>query len=128
MDEQISLYIIKHWGIQGVLIVYLIWDKYQDKIEEKNLKAKQCSGEWVSWQDVRESQQKIQGVENKMVALTEKLEDHLKEVALKDIRMAKMESEQDHLKENTVEIKENQKAMFSMIAEIKSYLIKDKQG
>lgn len=52
--------------------------------------------------------------------------NHLEKEALEDIRLAKMESEQDHFRESVVEFKENQKAIFSMISEVKNMLIAGK--
>ena len=119
--------VFKHYGLNGIIILFLMWEKWNDKKEEKEIKQKQSSGEWVTWQDVKTSQDKIKELSDivKMNSLI--VDEHLKKEALEDIKIAKMENEQDHFKENIVEIKDNQKAIFTMIADIKSFLIKQKE-
>ena len=121
MNEQgIFNEVFKYFGLPGVIILYLMWDRWQDRNTEKELederKKRKASGDWISGQDFKR-------VSDDLTALTVKMNGHLEKEALEDVKLAKMESEQDHFKENIVEIKENQKETFRLISEIKTMLV-----
>ena len=121
MNEQgILNEVFKYFGLPGVIILYLVWDRWQDRNTEKELenerKKRRSSGEWISGQEFKR-------VSDDLMALTVKMNGHLEKEAVEDVKIAKMESEQDHFKENIVEIKENQKETFRLISEIKNMLV-----
>ena len=121
MNEQgILNEVFKYFGLPGVIILYLMWDRWQDRNTEKELeeerKKRKASGDWISGQEFKR-------VSGDLTALTVRVNGHLEKEAEENVKIARMELEQDHFKENIVEIKDNQKEMFRLISEIKTMLV-----
>ena len=105
--------IYEKYGLAGLLLIYFLGDK----IIWPRLMQWKKGDNYVSFKDVKELKENLSILNGKIAA-------HLEKEALEDIHMAKMESEQDHFKESIVELKDNQKATFLMVSEIKNMLIK----
>ena len=104
-------------------IVFYIWDKWNDRKESKKLDEKKKSGEYVSFEEVRELKEDLRTLDGKF-------NSHIAEEAEKDARMIKVEMGHDHLKENIMdikshlqELKDNQKDIFRLVSETKNLMI-----
>ena len=106
MDEFL-LKVFEKYGLPGAITLFIFWDKFVYP------KWKKSQGNYVSYKDLKLQIDKI----------VDKLELHLEKEAKEDILFATMKNEQDHFKEEVKEFKENQKAIFLMISEIKNLLI-----
>ena len=113
MDEFL-LEAAKKYGMSGIISLFIIWDKFIYP------QWKKSQGNFVSYKDLKEQLEKLEG---KVSAYEVKLSAHLDKEAQEDIVLAKMQSEQDHFKEEFKDFKENQKAIFAMISDIKNILI-----
>ena len=119
MDETILKLLVEAtksgYGIPFCL--WFLYEKWQEKQEAKEIKAKKASGDYVSFEDVKE--------------LKEIVKAHLIKEAQEDIVMANVQSELKHHQEKFEDLKEifnkyeeNQKDAFKLISQIKDHLIK----
>ena len=104
----------KQYGMSGIISLFIIWDKFIYP------KWKKSQGNYVSYKDLKDQLERLEG----RISVHEvNLSTHLAKEAQEDIMLAKMQIEQDHFKEEFKDFKENQKAIFAMISDIKNILI-----
>lgn len=112
---------ILDWAIKSgyalPITIWFLWEKNQERLDAKEIEAKKKSGDYVSFDSVRE--------------LKVKLEKHLEKEQQEDIVIAEIKLEQQHNKERFQNIKEmydkleeNQKDAFKLISSIKDHLMK----
>lgn len=129
------------WAVQNGLVIPLAliiaWDKWRDREEKKDLAEKKKNGEYVSWESmdarIKGVEGKISGANEKLLAFEKDWHSHMMVENLEEGRFTKLEAEIPHLKENISdvkgvlqEVKENQRDIFSMIAEIKNMMIQQR--
>ena len=68
MDGKIISDIYKQFGLLGLVvlllggvIIYIIWDRYQDYKKDKELNDKKKSGDYVSWESMNEKIKALEG-------------------------------------------------------------------
>lgn len=119
MDElKLLAELIKTQGLAGVLAAILVWDKLIYPQWKKR------NGSFVSYKEIDD---KLLNHGMRLIGMENKLGYHLERMAKDDIKMAKIETEHDHFKESMQDFKENQKAIFKMISEIKNMMIEDRK-
>lgn len=86
MPEKVVGDVYKQYGLLGLIvlllgavIIYIIWDRFQDVKEAKKLEDKKRSGDYVSFDDVKE--------------LKETMKNHLASEATEDARFTKIENQ-----------------------------------
>lgn len=128
---------LKQYGLPGVVILYLIWDKYQDRKETKSFEREKtekiANGEWISHEefkhnvdDIKSMQEDCETVRDQVDLLKDRLNDHLDKEHLEDIKIGQIELKQIFMEKIVEEIKDDQKEMFKMISAIKNHLLGDK--
>ena len=103
--------IVSH-GVEGIIGLWLIWDKWIFP----RLKKNKDKGERLSWRDINAMKEAIVKLD---FALSQHLEEEQKEnvkFAVMDVRVANQEKE-------TVEIKGDIKDVFRILSEIKNMMI-----
>lgn len=115
MDEiKIVLEFAKTYGLSGLIVMVLLWDKYIKPYRKKN------SGEWVSYKDVHQLAEQVKKMENR-------LETRLQKQSEEDIKINSMEKDIQFQGEEIREAKGDVKDIFRILSEIKNMLITMKE-
>ena len=138
MNEQFAIEsILKHYGLPGIFLLFLpsilhfAYNKWEDKKDTKESadekRRKIESGEWITYQDFKAANEKVEELRDQMDVMTGRINDHLEKEALEDIKMAKIEIKQDHSDDRMNKIELHVEKIFDMLGEIKTMLIKQRE-
>lgn len=125
---------IKILGYPMGITIYLLFEAREKRLEDLKereeerkekveLERKKASGEYVSWGQLKG---KLDRFSDHLKYLEDKVSSHLEKEAMEDIRLAKMETDQVNLKEMVIELKESREKLFSMVADIKTFLMENR--
>ena len=111
MPEKIAAEVYRQYGFMGLIvillgavIVYIIWDRLQDAKKEKEIEDKKKSGDYVSFEEVRE--------------LKEKMGNHLAKEYVEGERFVKIEAKLTAQEETNGHLFNQHKSLFEGLAEL----------
>jgi len=82
-NEKILTYILEHYGVSGLFMAYIFWEKFLHP------QWKKSKGTYVSYSAIKEQ----------MNSLENKLNGHLVKENVEDIMFAKLETDHENLKD-----------------------------
>lgn len=110
-------YIYLHWGVTGIMAVYVLYDLYKTVwIPWK----KKSDGKWISFEDYESSKKRIDLLETQMIAHDKADQEQFKAV---EVAKAVQDEKNSHFIELFSEMKEGQKQLYAAVSEIKNLMI-----
>ena len=79
--EQVILYLIKNHGLAGVVIIYLLWDRFYKPWDKKK------NGDWVDYRDIKHNRKDIE-------EMLQKIERIEVKQSTTDVLMASIQAQQ----------------------------------
>jgi len=121
------LELTKIYGLPAGIIVYLLWERRQERLSELDekdwLEKKKASGEWVSWEDLKN---KIDRMQDHIKYLEVKVSDHLEKEMQEDLKINSMEKDIQFQVKEIDRTKGEIQEIFKLLSEIKNMMITKK--